>query len=137
MPATASVFALPDRLAAKRDAALIAADERHLARVAESIDTTVAQLRNRLAEAQRTRGEERGEVVERDMEVRRLASRIAAFERYGVDLCLGRMVPVDGEPVYIGRLGLTDAEGSRLLVDWRSPAAEPFFAATLAQPHGL
>jgi hypothetical protein len=137
VPATASVFALPDRLAAKRDAALIAADERHLRRVAESIDATVAQLRARLDEAQRTRGEERGEVVERDMEVRRLASRIAAFERYGVDLCLGRMVPVEGEPVYIGRLGLTDSGGERLLVDWRSPAAEPFFAATLAQPHGL
>lgn len=137
MPATASVFALPDRLAAKRDDALIAADERHLHRVADSIEATVAQLRDRLDEAQRSRGEERGELVERDLEVRRLAGRIAAFERYGVDLCLGRMVPVEGEPVYIGRLGLTDAEGSRLLVDWRSPAAEPFFAATLAQPHGL
>ncbi len=39
--------------------------------------------------------------------------------------------------VYVGRLGLADAEGRRLLVDWRSPAAEPFFAATHAQPMGL
>ena len=48
------------------------------------------------------------------------------------------MVGADGpEPVYIGRLGLTDARGRRLLVDWRSPAAEPFFGATHANPMGL
>jgi hypothetical protein len=43
----------------------------------------------------------------------------------------------DPEPVYIGRLGLTDSAGRRLLVDWRSPAAEPFFGATHANPMGL
>jgi DNA helicase IV len=41
------------------------------------------------------------------------------------------------EPVYVGRLGLTDSAGRRLLVDWRSPAAEPFFGATHAHPMGL
>ena len=41
------------------------------------------------------------------------------------------------EPVYIGRLGLTDDDGERLLVDWRSPAAEAFFGATHANPMGL
>lgn len=59
------------------------------------------------------------------------------MERYSADLCLGRIVPEDGAPVYIGRLGLTDHDGERLLVDWRSPAAEPFFAATHAHPMGL
>jgi len=39
--------------------------------------------------------------------------------------------------VYIGRIGLTDSAGRRLLVDWRSPAAEPFFGATHASPMGL
>ena len=43
----------------------------------------------------------------------------------------------DPAPVYIGRLGLTDSTGRRLLVDWRSPAAAPFFAATHANPNGL
>ena len=43
----------------------------------------------------------------------------------------------DPAPVYIGRLGLTDDSGRRLLVDWRSPAAEPFFGATHADPMGL
>jgi DNA helicase IV len=39
--------------------------------------------------------------------------------------------------VYIGRVGLTDSAGRRLLIDWRAPAAEPFFAATHANPMGL
>ncbi len=48
------------------------------------------------------------------------------------------MVSADNpEPVYVGRLGLTDRAGRRLLVDWRSPAAEPFFGATHANPMGL
>jgi DNA helicase IV len=55
-----------------------------------------------------------------------------------LDLCLGRMVSADSpEPVYVGRLGLTDSAGRRLLLDWRSPAAEPFFGATHANPMGL
>ena len=48
-----------------------------------------------------------------------------------------RASPTGAEPVYVGRLGLTDSDGGRLLVDWRSPAAEPFFGATHAQPMGL
>jgi DNA polymerase III delta prime subunit len=42
-----------------------------------------------------------------------------------------------GETVYVGRLGLTDESGRHLLLDWRSPAAEPFFGATHADPMGL
>jgi hypothetical protein len=48
------------------------------------------------------------------------------------------MVDADNlEPVYVGRLGLTDSAGRRLLLDWRSAAAEPFFGATHANPMGL
>lgn len=76
--------------------------------------------------------------VERDMEIHRLTARLRTLRRFGLDLCLGRIVRAGNpEPVYIGRLGLTDREGRRLLVDWRSPAAEPFFGATHANPAGL
>lgn len=64
----------------------------------------------------------------------RLTGRLRALRRFGLDLCLSTDGP---EPVYVGRLGLTDAAGRRLLVDWRSPAAEPFFGATHANPMGL
>jgi hypothetical protein len=76
--------------------------------------------------------------MDRDMEVHRLTARLRVLRRFGLDLCLGHMVAADGsEPVYVGRLGLTDSAGRRLLLDWRSPAAEPFFGATHANPMGL
>src|SRR5437868_248444 len=76
--------------------------------------------------------------MDRDLEVHRLTARLRALRRFGLDLCLGHIVSADEqEPVYIGRLGLTDSTGRRLLLDWRSPAAEPFFGATHANPMGL
>jgi DNA helicase IV len=72
------------------------------------------------------------------MEIHRLTARLRALRRFGLDLCLGHIVSADNpEPVYIGRLGLTDSADRRLLIDWRAPAAEPFFAATHANPMGL
>ena len=76
--------------------------------------------------------------MDRDLEIHRLTARLRALRRFGLDLCLGHLVGAeDAEPVYIGRLGLTDSEGHPLLLDWRSPAAEPFFGATHANPMGL
>ena len=135
---TATVFDLPDRLRAKADPALIAVDERHFAAIAESLEQSITELSDRL-EAQRKASAGKGrQAVDRDQEVRRLTSRLRALRRFGVDLCLGRIVSADdAEPVYIGRFGLTDSAGRRLVLDWRSPAAEPFFGATHANPMGL
>jgi len=131
-------FALPPSLAAKDDPAAIAADERHLAEVAVALETQVAELEERLATMRRAPTRHGQAALERDVEIRRLSGRIRTLRRFGLDLCLGRMV-LEGqdEPVYVGRLGLDDGTGRRLLVDWRSPAAEPFFAATHAHPAGL
>ncbi|WP_348786650.1 RNA polymerase recycling motor ATPase HelR [Leifsonia sp. NPDC080035] len=138
MTSTTSAFALPDRLSAKRDPALIAADERHFAAIAESIAGEVAAILARLDAERRAPGGHGQAALDRDLEIHRLSARLRTLRRYGIDLCLGRMVVEGGaEPVYIGRLGLTAADGTRLLTDWRSPAAEPFFGATLADPMGL
>lgn len=133
-----TAFSLPDHLSAKADHALVADDERHFAAMAASIQSTIADLTARL-DAERRRGGSHGQAaMDRDLEVHRLTARLRTLRRFSLDLCLGRIVRADDpEPVYIGRLGLTDAEGARLLVDWRSPAAEPFFAATHAAPMGL
>lgn len=133
-----TAFSLPDHLSAKADPALVADDERHFAAIAASLQSTIADLTARLDE-ERQRGGSHGQAaMDRDLEVHRLTARLRTLRRFSLDLCLGRIVHGDDPaPVYIGRLGLTDADGSRLLVDWRSPAAEPFFAATHAQPMGL
>ncbi|SDP34601.1 DNA helicase IV [Nakamurella panacisegetis] len=135
---TTSAFALPDRLFAKADPALIGDDERHFAEIADNLQRTIAELSARLDTARRARGGQGQEAMERDEEIHRLTARLRPLRRFGLDLTLGRMVrDGDPEPVYIGRLGLTDADGRRLLVDWRSPIAEPFFGATHADPMGL
>ncbi|BFU47643.1 RNA polymerase recycling motor ATPase HelR [Krasilnikovia sp. MM14-A1004] len=137
-PLTTSVFNLPDRLAAKADPHLIADDERHFAAIAESLDRSIADLSGRLDAERRAPGGIGRRAMDRDEEIRRLTARLRALRRFGLDLCLGRMDAADGgEPVYVGRLGLTDGQGRRLLLDWRSPAAEPFFGATHGNPMGL
>jgi hypothetical protein len=134
----ASAFDLPDRLAAKADPALIGADDEHFAAMAHSLDRTVSDLSDRLDAERRAPGGSGQAAMDRDLEIHRLTARLRTLRRFSLDLCLGRMVFADGsEPVYVGRLGLADGDGRRLLVDWRSPAAEPFFAATLADPRGL
>src|SRR3984957_10388613 len=39
--------------------------------------------------------------------------------------------------LYIGRIGLRDDEHEPRLIDWRAPAAHPFYAATPRDPNGL
>jgi hypothetical protein len=131
-------FDLPDRLSAKADPTLIAVDEQQFAAIAESLDQSIAELSERLEAERRAPGGIGQAAMDRDMEVHRLSARLRTLRRFGLDLCLGRIVHADQpEPVYIGRLGLSDSAGRRLLVDWRSPVAEPFFGATHGNPMGL
>ena len=145
-----SAFDLPERLTAKADPALIAGDERHFAAIAQSLEQSIAVLSARLDAAHQGLGgadeqafdwEAGGagqQLLDRDQEVQRLTARLRMLRRFGLDLCLGHVVRADDpEPLYIGRLGLTDSTGRRLLIDWRTPAAEPFFGATHANPMGL
>ncbi|MEW2375113.1 RNA polymerase recycling motor ATPase HelR [Micromonospora sp. NPDC047812] len=135
---TTGAFDLPDHLSAKADPTLIANDERHFAAIAESLDQLTTDLSGRLDAERRAPGGKGRQAVDRDTEIRRLTARLRTLRRYGMDLCLGHMVGADDpEPVYVGRRGLTDGAGRRLLLDWRSPAAEPFFGATHANPMGL
>jgi len=137
-PLTTSAFDLPDHLSPKADPALIAGDEQHFAAIAESLEQSIAGLSGRLDAERKAPGGIGQKALDRDMEIHRLSARLRLLRRFGLDLCLGRIVGADDpEPVYIGRLGLTDRAGRRLLVDWRSPAAGPFFGATHASPMGL
>jgi hypothetical protein len=131
-------FDLPDHLIRKADPALIAGDRLQFAAVADTLEQSIADLSERLDVELRAPAGSGQRALDRDQEVHRLTARLRTLRRFGLDLCLGHMVPADGSrPVYVGRLGLTDRTGHRLLVDWRSPVAEPFFGATHGNPMGL
>ena len=137
-PHTTSAFALPERLAAKADPALITRDEQQFAAIAATLDQQAAEIVDRLATLRTAPGGKGRGAMDRDLEIHHLTNRLRVLRRYGLDVCLGRMVAADGsKPVYVGRLALTDSAGDPLLLDWRAPASEPFFGATSAHPMGL
>ena len=75
--------------------------------------------------------------VDRDAFVARHSGRLAQLAAAEHGLCFGRLDRADGSHLYIGRLGLLDEDREPLLVDWRAPAAQPFYRATWAAPDGV
>src|SRR3954470_17244521 len=63
--------------------------------------------------------------------------RLAQLWAVEAGLCFGRLDRVEGDRLYIGRLGLSDDEQEQLLVDWRTPAAQAFYRATALHPEGV
>jgi DNA helicase IV len=76
-------------------------------------------------------------LVDRDAFVARHSGRLAQLNAAEDGLCFGRLDRADGSHLYIGRLGLLDDDREPLLVDWRAPAAQPFYRATWAAPDGV
>ncbi|GAA1832538.1 AAA family ATPase [Pseudonocardia ailaonensis] len=84
-------------------------------------------------------------LTERDAAAAMYTDRLAALRAAEHGLAFGRLdaLPLpdgaDGEVRYIGRLGLLDEEREYepLLMDWRAPAAQPFYTATAASPEGM
>src|SRR5580765_3866670 len=74
---------------------------------------------------------------ERDVAVHRWSERVGQLRAARWGLCFGRLDPESSAPLYIGRIGLADPDGGTALVDWRAPAARPFYCATLATPLGM
>ncbi len=133
-----TAFHLPARLAAKADPIRIAHDEKHFALIEATLKGQIAHESARLDELRELPALPGAGALERDLEIHRLTGRIGVLRRFSLEVCLGRMVFSGSDaPTYIGRLGLRAADGTPLLVDWRTPAAEPFFAATPAHPQGL
>ncbi|MFV0533098.1 MAG: RNA polymerase recycling motor ATPase HelR [Cumulibacter sp.] len=137
-PHQARAFNIPENLRHKDVPDLTGVDEQHFAAIAASIDDQVATLTRRLDELRSTAARDGEAAMARDQQIRRILANLRTVRQYGFDLCLGRIVfENDGVIRYIGRSGLSDRSGNQLLIDWRTPAAEPFFAATHADPMGL
>ncbi len=75
--------------------------------------------------------------LERDVRVLLTERRLASLQVGEAGLVFGRTDATDGERRYIGRLAISDEDNEPLVVDWRAPAAEPFYRATPGAPMGL
>jgi hypothetical protein len=116
----------------------IAAEQAHLDRVHVRVERLRAQAQQRLTEISGERlGSTFAAQFERDVAAHHQAGRIARFTVGDHEaLLFGRLDRVDGESLPIGRVSVIDDE-EVLLVDWRAPAAAPFYRATAAQPDGV
>lgn len=52
-------------------------------------------------------------------------------------LVFGRIDMEDDLTHYVGRIGISTAEGEPMLIDWRAPASRPFYQATAIDPQGV
>ncbi|WP_243789313.1 helicase [Saccharopolyspora gloriosae] len=75
---------------------------------------------------------------QRDVSVAAGRARVARANVAAGGLCFGRIDGADSR-MHIGRIGLFDEDHGHepLLLDWRAPAARPFYCATAANPEGL
>ncbi|WGT48040.1 HelD family protein [Tessaracoccus lacteus] len=76
-------------------------------------------------------------LFERDAFAYQAARRMATLEAEHEGLVFGRIDLTDLEKRYIGRIGVRDEEYEPLVIDWRAPAAEPFYRATSNTPMGV
>ncbi|MFE0459138.1 HelD family protein [Kitasatospora sp. NPDC058965] len=135
----------------------IAGEQRHL-------DTVYRRLEEKLAEAEyvledaakRVQVGTPGALAERDAQVYRAGAHLNRLNNEFEDFLFGRIdlqqadapeehgipsfTPLDpadprvAQSLHIGRLGVLDAEFGPLVIDWRAPAAAPFYRATPLEP---
>lgn len=102
----------------------------------------LAQLRDFATNRERAGYEHRqatvpGAQFERDVFVYNAAKRVADIDAQHEGLVFGRLDSDDQVIRHIGRLGLRDEAYKPLLLDWRAPAAAPFYQATPADRDGV
>jgi DNA helicase IV len=90
------------------------------------------------------RDEEITGLFERDALVFNATKRRTILETQYEGLVFGRLdlgsdssAQGDRETRYVGRLGVRDDEYESLVIDWRAPAAAPFYRATPVEPMGV
>jgi DNA helicase IV len=111
-------------------------EREYVAGLYQRLDDERARAKDRYRAALRGTG---GTLVDRDVEVRALAKEMQRLNVADAGLCFGRLDTVSGERSYIGRIGLFDEKNEYhpLLLDWRAPAARPFYVATAASPENM
>ncbi|TLW95365.1 helicase [Saccharomonospora piscinae] len=121
----------------------LAAEQRYVSSLYERLDAERDLADRRLTEALRSTGGPPQAAAEREAATATYSDRLAQLKSVEQGLCFGRLDFSEGHdgdsPIYVGRVGLFDTEDDYrpLLVDWRAPAARPFYLATAASPEGV
>lgn len=104
----------------------------------DQLSTFTAHVRERMAEIGRAPGTGTAQDgLERQALYDNLAQQLTSATAAQHRLCFGRVDHADGRIQHIGRIGLRDAEGDPVLLDWRAPTAAGFYQATSVEPMGL
>jgi DNA helicase IV len=94
-------------------------------------DRRTATLRQTPGGTQQARGE-------RDAALAMYSDQLAQLNAVESGLCFGRLDFEDDTRRYVGRIGIFDEQTAEpLLLDWRAPAARPFYLATAAAPDSV
>ncbi|OKL48956.1 hypothetical protein BSR29_03700 [Boudabousia liubingyangii] len=104
----------------------------------EVLDVTRRRYRERQARAHASGGSGSHQArTERDAISSHFGDEAARLEQLEERLVFGKLTGLDGSIRYIGRTGLVDEDDQRVLMDWRAPAALPFYQATAVEPLGV
>ncbi|WP_297742618.1 UvrD-helicase domain-containing protein [uncultured Tessaracoccus sp.] len=121
----------------------IAVEQAHVDTVYANLDIAAASAKELARQGQEIFVSDRADFVreedgtalfERDAFAYQAARRMAVLDAEHEGLVFGRLDLTDGEIRYVGRLGVRDDDYEPLVIDWRAPAAEPFYRATQADP---
>ncbi len=116
--------------------AAFAEEQDYVSMLYTRLDEMRARAREHLAGTWRQSGGTPQARSQRDTAARGYADRLAHYEAVEPGLCFGRLDPRDGGTLHIGRIGIHDVD-EPLLVDWRAPAARPFYVATAVTSYGI
>jgi DNA helicase IV len=111
----------------------LAAEQGYVSGLHRRLDEIRARTVTRLDEALATVPHNPQAIGEREAQVELHTQRLVALDAAESGLCFGRLDRRDADvPRYVGRIGLSAEDGGEepLLVDWRAPAAQPFYTAT-------
>ncbi|MGW0215127.1 HelD family protein [Micromonospora chokoriensis] len=117
----------------------IGREQEYVSMLYDRLDGLREQAADRLTAELRNTGGTLQDRSQRDSSVAMYADQVEQFSAVENGLCFGRLDGDDDSRHYIGRIGIFDTSGDYdpLLMDWRAPAARPFYLATAANPQGV
>jgi DNA helicase IV len=117
----------------------LAHEQEYVSMLYDRLDSNRDRASRRLARVMRENGGTHQARSERESLTIMYFRQLAQFDAAENGLCFGRIDFEQDDPRYIGRIGLRDEsdEYEPLLLDWRAPAARPFYLATAASRDGV